>query len=64
MYEIMSSISERVANRASHDVIPRIMQWSCTYSLGLKVIESHVFGSQMGCLGFFCSSTFTLGFKV
>ncbi|KGN44191.1 hypothetical protein Csa_015851 [Cucumis sativus] len=33
----MSSISERVANRASHDVIPRIMQWSCTYSLGLKI---------------------------
>ncbi|KAA0032515.1 hypothetical protein E6C27_scaffold465G00230 [Cucumis melo var. makuwa] len=43
----MSSISKRVANRASHVMVPCIMWWNCTYSPELKVIESQVFESQM-----------------
>uniref|UniRef100_A0A0A0LYA9 Uncharacterized protein n=1 Tax=Cucumis sativus TaxID=3659 RepID=A0A0A0LYA9_CUCSA len=31
-YEIVSSINGWVVNRALHDAIRRIMQWSCTYS--------------------------------
>lgn len=41
------------ANRASRDVILRIMRWSCIYSPRLKVIESQVFGSQIVRPGFF-----------
>ncbi|KAA0051885.1 hypothetical protein E5676_scaffold2273G00110 [Cucumis melo var. makuwa] len=42
-----SSISGCIVHRESSSPISRIMQWSCTYSSGLKVIESQVFRSEM-----------------
>ncbi|KAA0035466.1 hypothetical protein E5676_scaffold455G003170 [Cucumis melo var. makuwa] len=35
----ISSISGPVLHRDSSSMIPRIMQWSCTHSLGLKSLE-------------------------
>ncbi|XP_031741885.1 uncharacterized protein LOC105435430 isoform X2 [Cucumis sativus] len=45
-YEIISSIAGKAVTRLNNEAVPRILRWSCSYSLPSKLLQRDVFNSM------------------